>query len=472
MPAITFPSSSSPGARPQESGGRLINAFAEKGEEGAPSDVLIRRSPGLKYVGEAEGFTHTRGFLNCGSVALWILDDRIFSIDEDFTLTNLGVLAGSLPVTTARNNAVPFPQNVAVTDTGTFELFTFGPPSSLVAPNLPNTPTSVCDYEGYLVWSFGDGRIFASDLNSTNVQALSFNTEQGVFLRRVTRFGGRLYAFGDKLTAVYRNAGTSPFPFAREATVPRGIVGTHAVAGWETGWANELIWVGEDFRVYRIQGYTPIPVSNNAVARDIQAAVLAGDRDLIEAYVYVIDNHPFWVLSCHGRWTWELNTTTGRWNERQSYTKNNWRGMKTLRMFDEWLVGDEYNGKLYKIDGEYFREDTEHLIWHVESGVMTGFPNKAYIPRASFHLTTAVGTFDIEEDPKVEISWSLDGGHSWGEPVMRRLGSPGESRFHPYVLNPGLSRGQGIRFRLRVSDPVHVGLSGGIVDAQNRGVTG
>ena len=463
MPSITFPTSSAPGTRPQESGGRLINAYVEKTPTGAPSDIIIRRSPGLQRLATVP-YIHTRGFLDAGSVAFWILDDRVVTVDQNLSVNDgLGELAGKEPVTTARNNANP-KQNVVVTELGSFNLTTSGPPTAFVDSDLPGSPTSVCDFHGYFVWSFGSGDLYASNLNSIEVAGDSFTTEQGLFGRRVLRYADRLYYFGDKWTSVYRDAGSVPFPFVREAVIPRGIVGTHAVSGWESGWANNLVWVGDDFIVYKLDGYTPIPVSTDDVSRDIQKAVIAGERNFLEAFIYMYNKNAFWVLNSHERFTWELNLTTGEWNERMSYRRKNWRGMKSIRMFDRWLVGDEYNGDLYQISGTYFLEGIDPLIWQVESGVVAGFPRGMVIPRASFHITTGVGTFSTVADPKVEVSWSLDGGYHWGDPVIRRLGGPGMTHSHPYILNTGLSKGQGVRFRLRVSDPVHVGLSGGVVD--------
>jgi len=229
---IVFPTTSAPGTRPQESAGRLINAFVEKTLLGAPSQVIIRRVPGLQQVANNTDHIHTRGFLDTGgSSVFWILDDRTLSFDSSFTVTDLGALVGVDPITLAKNNAA-VPNFVAVTALGCFNLFTASAPTNFADADLPASPTSVCSFHGYFVWSFGDGRIFASDLNSVSVDALSFTTEQGLFVRRVVPYGDRVYAFGDKWIGVYRDAGTIPFPFAREVTIPRGIVGTHAVAGW------------------------------------------------------------------------------------------------------------------------------------------------------------------------------------------------------------------------------------------------
>lgn len=471
---IVFPTSSTPGRKAQESGGRLVNAFTEKTATGAPSSLIVARSPGLERLAKVtalQPYKHTRGFLDSGTLCIWIMDERVLNFNSGLVITDVGILAGTDPVTVARNNAVP-KQNLVVTSQGCFNLFDSSPPTPFADIDLPAGPTSVCDFDGYFIWSFGDGRIFASDLNSVNVNPLSFTTEQGLFARRVVRYAGRLYVFGDKWTGVYRDVGTIPFPLAREVTIPKGIVSTHAVAGWETGWANQLLWVGDDFIVYRLDGYTPTPVSNDDVSRAVQQAVIAGARDSIEAFVYMYGKNAFWVVTCSDLWTWEYNVTTSEWNERMSYNRRGWKGSKSIRMFDRWIIGDQFTGEFYQISGTYFLEGTDPLVWQVESGVLHGFPRGIVVPRASFHITAGVGSFASVDNPRIEISWSLDGGYSYGDPVLRQLGGPGRTRSHPYVLNCGLSKGQGVRYRLTVSDPVHVGLLGGVVEAEQRGFSG
>jgi len=464
---IPFPVSSSPGVRPQESGGRLINCFPEKAPVGAPGDLIYLRTPGLRQVAETLAHSHTRGFLDCGSTLLWILTDRVYAVSTSFVATNLGALLGSDAVTTARNNNA-VPQNVVVTANGCFNLFVGGAPTAFADADLPSTPTSVCDLDGFFVWSFGDGRIFASDLNSVSVAANSTTTVQGLFARRVLRYGGRLYVFGDKFTVVYRNAGLSPFPFSREATIPRGIVGTHAVAGWETGWANTLIWCGDDFVVYKLQGYTPVAISTPPVSRAIQAAVLAGRAATIQATIFMFGDNAFWTVSDPGFWSWQYNLTTGNWNENVSYTRTDWKGRRSVKIFDRWLIGDDLTGKLFESTSDYYREGNDPLLWSAESGIISSFPRGIVIPEATFALTAGTGSVGTEIDPKVLISWSLDGGHTYGNPVQRRIGGPGETRNLVKILNCGLSRGQGVRFKLEVSDPVHIGLSGGKINPELR----
>lgn len=510
MASIVFPTSSSPGLYPQESGGRLINAFVEKTESGAPGQTLWRRSAGLFFLGSGPA-GHTRGFqeyVSAGDTtsggwtyAFWAADNQISGLIKDlatgaYTVNSLGALPGTKPVTMARNNHFPVREAVAVTEDGCYIIADEGTPGArvptpFVDTDLPLKPTSVCSHDGYFVWSYLDGKVYASQLNSLDVNALSFNTEQGQSVLRVISHSGRLYAMGDKWIGVYKDAGTVPFPFLREATVPRGLLNTHAVAGWEPGWSNELIWVGDDHVVYKLNGYTPVPISNDAVTRTIQRSVLSRGKEHIEAFVYMYGKNAFWVLTsveeatAQQNWTWEYNATTGQWNERQSQLGGlkltYWRAHRSIKSRDEWILGDSSTESFYIIKEEMFAEgtptsETPHPhVWTVESGVMSGFPQRTVIPRASFNITSAVGRANgiagipaPVPNPKVKISWSLDGGYTWGVPVERALGPPGDARYYPSVICSGLSRGQGIRYRLEVEDAVHVGLSGGEIEVQPR----
>ena len=518
MVAIVFPTSSDPTARPQESAGRLINCFVDKTDVGAPGATIWRRSAGFNEIfntgnprvrGMSEFIVGPAPFLElrrCYVVQSGVINEVTVNVYAPgaYSITNIASIPGTGPVTIAINNRSPDRDIVVIArGNGAFwgdtrRNWPAGWFNSNPVPNLAGTPTSCCDMDGYVVYSYDDGRIAATDLNSLNLNSLSFNTEQGQAVMRVLKFAGRLFAMGNKWTAVYRNAGTVPFPFLREATIGRGLLGTHAVAGWEPGWSNELIWVGEDFVVYKLNGLNPVPISNDSISRMIQKAVsydfgielssvTRTNRDLFEAFVYMFGKNPIWVLKFtppgtthfEKAFTVEYNLATGQWNERRSYTEYSWRAHRSTRAPNGWLVGDHNSGQLHQIQQSYFAESGFPYTWTIESGVMTGFPIRTVIPRASFNITAGVG--DLTQptgpglnpaDPVVRISWSLDGGHTWGLPVTRKLGAPGETNHYPYVISSGISRGQGIRYRLEVTDPVHVGLSGGEIDVQQRAPNG
>lgn len=471
---IPIPVSSSPGVRPQEGAGRLINVFAEKTEPGARAPVLWKRTAGLRQVLEIASHIHLRGAILVGSTLIAVFDERAYTVTESggtFSSTNQGALAGDEPITVAKNNAGT-PNIVAVTENGAFNLFTSGAPTNFADADLPQ-PNSVAEINGYLVFTIGDGRIFATGVNNVSVATNSFTTEQsfGGLLRGVT-FKGEFYAFGRTGIGVYKDIGASPFPLQRQFAIEKGIVGTHAVAGWEDNWIGELIWVADDNNPTRLNGYTPEPIGNDDVVRDIAAAVLAGDGALLEAFVHMEGRHAMWSLTYPGNWTWTYNATTKNWHERKSYNRNDCRASSSVHAFNRWLTGDRESGVIFSVDPSFPAEGDDPLVEDIYTGNAANFPARIGIPRADFDFTAAVGVASgldpIETDPSVLIRWSFDGGYTYGNFVTRKLGKQGQGNKQVTVQRIGLTSGKGVRFHLRVSDRVHVGFMGGEIPAEVR----
>ena len=468
MAPVPFPVSSYPGVKGQEGAGRLINCRAEKTGEGARFPVIWRRTAGLREELYITAHSHLRGGILVGATLLVAMNERAYAITQSggvLSAVNLGALAGTLPITVARNNAAT-PNIVAVTENGALNLFTGSAPTNFADADLPQ-PNSVAEMDGYFLFTIGDGRIFASGLNAVTIATNSFTTEQslGGLLRGVT-FRGEFFAFGPKGAGVYRNVGASPFPLERQSSnIKRGLAGAHAIAGWEEGWSNELLWVADDGVVYRLNGYTPDPVSNEDVARVVAKALKDGFGSALEASVYMEGKHAIWSLTNPGEWTWEYNLTTQNWNERASFGRDDWRASRTIRAFNRWLAGDRTTGKIYDIDVEYYKEDTDALVWTMRSGSVASFPARLKIPRVDFDFTAAVGMAggvdETQTNPSVLIRWSLDGGYSWSDSVPRRLGAEGEGgRKVSLARGCGITKGKGIVFEVSISDPVHVGFLG------------
>lgn len=475
MTAIPFPISSSPGAKPQEGAGRLINCFAAKNEQGARFPVRWTRTAGLRQIVDVSSYSHLRGAIFNESTIIAAFDNRAVAITVSaglYSASDLGALAGTGPVTVAKNNAAT-PDIVCVTTEGCKNLFVDSAPTDFADADLPQ-PNSVSELDGYFLWTIGDGRIFASDLNSVSVASDSFTTEQslGGLLRGVS-FRGNFFAFGQHGTGVYTDAGTSPFPLQRETfTIQRGIIGTNAIAGWEPHGPDYLAWVGNDGVVYNMDGYTPVPISSDDVSRDIRKAIKNGQGSSLEASVYSQGRHSFWVLTNPGVWTWEYCITTGNWNEKQSYNREDWRGSQTIYAFDQWICGERDTGILYSIDADYYKEGNNPLVFRLRSGVAAIFPNAIFIPRVEFDVTAAIGSAagddPIETDPHCLIRWSNDGGYSFGNPVSRPIGQEGESGRRVVVNGLGISGPKGKVFEIAISDPVHACVMGGDFSAQAR----
>ncbi|MCC6734904.1 MAG: hypothetical protein IT534_02110 [Bauldia sp.] len=472
MAAIEWPASSAPGAHPGENAGRLVNAFAEPLGDGARGAVVLRRVPGLAAAA-ASSFFGCRALHLVGDTLLAGFSGRVARVDlAAGTITSLGTLGGQDRFTIAHNNAAT-PDIVAVAEAGAFTLSTSGAPVPFADADLPASPgpISVCFQAGYFFFGYGDGRIFASGLNTTSVNALDFTTAQtrpgGV--TRLVPWNGDLLAFGPAAIDVYRNAGNATgFPYAHGDTIGKGIFGRFAVAGFEDGFVNRLIFVGDDRIVYRLDGYSPVAISTPDVVRSLESVA---DGEDVDALVYM--NGPHAVFAVSGAdFTWEYNLGTAAWNERRSHGMRRWRATQSVRAGGRWIAGAIDSGRLFAITRDAPTEDGAPLVFEAWSKPMAAFPARIAFPRADFDFVVGVGSAAAEPPiataPTVALSWSDDGGGAWSTPLLRSLGGEGERRTRISLARTGLSGAIGRQWKAVIADPVPVGLIGGAAAAQPR----
>lgn len=457
---IPFPLSTAPGSRFQESAGRLINAYPEALGETAANRFVIRRAPGLNNFGTTSR-SGPRGFIEVGGVLYAAFDGRL----EKFTSaggasTAVGVLNGTKKGFFARNNATN-PDKWFVDPDGNISTFT---PTAVTSgwpdADLPAV-NSTCDLDGYGVFTTGDGRAFATDLNSTSVNALSFGKAESKpdGLTRGIRWGDKLLLFGGQSTEVWTNVGTTPFPFARNFVIPRGIAGPYCVTGYEDGFSRPPVWVGDDSAVYQYAGVEPQKIS----PPDLDALIEAvSDKTTLEMCCYISRGHAMVQLSS-ATWTWVLDLNTMKWHERDSYLQTRSRITQSIGVFGKWLVGDTLSGNVQEVTAAAFQEVGSPLRFRAESGPVPDFPYGSVVGRADFNFVTGVGIASGHDpdqtDPTVEISWSDDGGQTWSIPAQRKLGRQSVTGgLVSLVSETGRTSWLGRRWRVDIADAVYGGL--------------
>lgn len=468
--SVPFPLASAKG-KFAESGGRLVNAYAEKLPDGR---VKIGRVPGIRAIIEVSDYSHCRGAIEINGVAVHALDDRLFALSLSggtYAATNIGAFSGAETVYFARNNKSPTPDIVAVTDSTAYEINT-STGASAYSDSDVGSPNSVCFLGGYFIFSYGDARMRATGLNSTSINTLdtAFAESKPDGLLRVVALGKNLYACGPQTIEIWPNTGNANgFPFSYLGTIPRGIAGPDAIAGWENDWSNTLIFAGSDNVVYRINGSIPEPISSPPVSKDLERLA---DKSTLKAIVYEHEGHSVWSLSC-ADWTWCYDVSTGSWFERKSYDQNNWRASSAVKCFGQWVIGDTATGKFGVIDPDYGYEFGDALNWVVASATMSGFPARAALTRLDLDMMSGVGlstgSDPIETAPVVSVSWSLDGGVTFGSPVTREIGQQGKYKQGIRVNRLGTASAKGAQIKLECSDPRPVSLFSGQLTVEAKG---
>lgn len=472
---IPFALSSSPGANPQESAGRLINAYAEPlgkdieaSKKLAPPAVVWRKNPGLTLFG-ASANTGFRGMQLVGSslYAAWSGKASLFnSAGAETALT--GTLNGTEKVFWARNNKVPTPDLVCVAlATGAFTVTSSA--VSAFADTDVGAPNCVCFMDSFFIFSYGDGTLQASGQNAITIATTDKTTAQSKpgGLTRCLPFNGQLVALGPVFGEVYSDtANPTGFPFTRSYVLQRGLIGPYAIAGHEDGFGSALIWVADDNSVVRHNG-TPVPQKISPPDLD---RLIAGvtDKTTLEASVYIAGGHPKWRLTC-ATFTWEFDIGSQKWNECKSYQQTRTRAISGHSAFGKWMMGDTQAGQLIYVDPTNYGELGNPLQFRMESGPVVNFPNRTKVARADFNFVTGVGqatgSDPTQTTPSVGISWSDDGGTTWSRQLVRQLG-PQATPQRITVLRSGMTGTQGRRWRLQVSDAVYVAFLGASQDTR------
>lgn len=462
---ILFPASTAPSRNRGENGGRLINCYAEKAPDGSRSNAVWRRAPGCDFA-FTTGDDPMRGYLVVGTVLYIVAGSVCYSVTKGSTYTVealSGTVGGEGPVYMAHNMRTPTRQILILTTDGMHSIS-----GSTVSPfsdaDLPAS-NSMAFQDGYFFCSTAIGQAWASDLNDTQFQDNSYVTAEAQpdGLLRAIPFRRELLLMGTSSTEFWSNVGNpTGFPYSRGTVIQYGLWGSRAVAGYEQGFPGPLIWVANDGVVYILNGYAPTKISTPHIERMIEGIT---DREEIRASVYIAAGHLCCVLKSNA-WTLVYDLSEGLWHERQSYMRDIWRMEGGVNAFNEWLVFDEANGNVYRMNDRSFREAGDPLIFEIWSQQQHSFPARTAVVRASFDMVTAVGAdlgiYPIETNPRLSIAWSDDGGWTFGSDLLRDLGTQGELKTID-VWRTGMTSRLGRQWRLRVSDPVEVSLLGGSV---------
>jgi hypothetical protein len=457
MADIVFPASSAPGQRPGEGGGRLINCHVVK-EGDAPN---WRRAPGLTAdinttQSTPRGMLEYNGHLfvaYSGAIAQRTTGGTLFSIT--------GALTGTDQVTFARNIKQPTSDVIVCRSAGGAYILNVG--GGTVAAHgdadLPATVNSVDNLSGFFLYTNPvDAKIYASDFNVTDQNALSYATAESRadgLIRGVT-FGDTYFAFGQHSIEPWKNVGSTPFPLARHTTViPVGLLSFGAVAGTGMGWDRNLFYAAHDGTVREQRGYNAVRVSTPAVERFIADSTAS----TLVAFVYAGPTGAFWVLSSDAG-TYEYNTTTTAWSQRQSATGTGWRAKHSAKVGNTWFLGDTLSTSLLKLDAAAAVEGSAALTFEVESAGLKEFPARYTVPSVHIDVTRSVAG-------NGEFAFSLNGGASWSS--WRTFAFGGGTERGPIRFNRlGLAQHDGLRIKVRVSDPVMFSLLGGTAEIAER----
>lgn len=281
----------------------------------------------------------------------------------------------------------------------------------------------------------------------------------------VHQSGKELWLFGSQSSSVWYNNGDAAFPFVPNPSVfiSQGIAAPDSAAVLK----GSPIWLGQGVNgagvVYWAQGYTPTRVSTHAVELAIAAFPLSTAR----ASVYEELGHSFYVLTFppvedYGETvtqgaTWVFDATSGFWHERGEWNGWSYDALPIIGHIyanGVHLVGSPDSGVIYQQSkslllgtngiGQRWLRRAPHVA-----------KDHTFLIVDSLELLMEVGLglpSGQGANPKVNLSWSQNGGQTWLPMRAKSAGRVGA--FATIVKWNQLGRGDDWVFEATGSDPV------------------
>lgn len=284
-----------------------------------------------------------------------------------------------------------------------------------------------------------------------------------------------LWLVGELTTEPWIGTGAADFYFqqVQGAYINHGCIAPNSIACTDT----IAFWLMQDRVgkniIVKTVGYDVEEVSTPYLVSQFNKYETTADAI---GFILQTEDHAFYFLvfpTANITWIMELKTgywtQLGKWNAATNsfdrYRANN--GM----FFDgKLIVGDFATGKNYKLnpDSAYDGDDVMSFV-KTFIHMIGGNYERVIYKNASLRMAVGtsdkpVGSDDDDNEPEINLSWSDDGGKTFGFPVPQSLGRNGEYLTDPQWNKLGMGRDR--IFKAQWNGPVITELNGAYVEAK------
>ena len=439
---------------------RLVNCFAEKAPPEGKAPSTLMRAPGIKSF--ITSFAASgRGLFNFKSRLYALVGTNLWRIAADASMTFVGSVTGASIVSFAPN-----PTQLVICDPSASFIYdesaaTFQ--QILDADFTSRAGAQCCSVDGYILFREpNSGRFFSSNLNDAlNYDALNFATAEGSpdnIVGIITDHRQAVLA-GEQTMELWFNAGVPGFPFIRDLN---GFLELGCAAGASLAKAdNSIYWLASDFTIRRLDGLTPVRVSQHGFEQAIQTYATISDA---YAFGYSQGGHIFYVLTfpTDGH-TWVYDATTQELHERQSYGLTRWRPCSSAFCYNKTFVQDFETGNIGTLDLNTYTDfdNTQRMEFTFPSVYADG--ERHYHNSLQLRAQTGVGTATGQgANPQMTLEISNDGGRTFTTAATKSLGAIGQRKTTVYWDRLGYSDDR--VYRGSISDPVKVVIADAQLD--------
>lgn len=246
---------------------------------------------------------------------------------------------------------------------------------------------------------------------------------------------------------------TAPFAESQGRTYSRGCASQGAVV---TNVDNTLIWLADDFSIYRSSNI-PIKISTNYIDDRIRACGQSGVAASLAFYLG-IEGHALYILNLptiNETYAWDAATKEwARWGSEipNSTDPGLFIGACSAGQASTGIFVGSYNsGEVYTLDSNTY-SDAGQAIKTVASGAILLSGGNIRCNNVALQCVRGGGT--NTDNPVVEMRFSDDGGRTWSSWLQSHLGFAGGYTYKAVWRYLGAMSQPGRYFEFSVSDSV------------------
>jgi len=441
-----------------------INLFYESGQ----GDSLVS-TPGASTLNS----TYTspvRGGIEYNGLAYFVIGNALVECTTAGAVTTRGTLnTFSGRVSMAHNGVrTGANQQIMIVD-GT---------TGYIYDNTTSTLTEIADadmvsadtvvfLDGYFVFSQTSSDRFwiTSQYDGTAIDSADFVTAEGDpdQIQALVADQRQLFVFGTKTTEVFYNSGDTDQVF-------KPFQGGHSQTGCAARFSacrfdNSVIWLSQNEKgngqVVRLgEGFQPVVVSTPEVNYQISTYSTISDAF---GYVYQDEGHEFYVLTFPtAKVTWAYDALTQQWHQRAhtigGVFPNRERYSAHVCVGNTHLFGDYANGTIYKMAPTLGTISGTAIPRERRSPIISDEEKRVRIASLQLDMQVGIGSTNNDEDTKIWLSYSKDGGHTFSNEIERSIGDIGD--YAHRVIWRRLGSGRNWVFRIRTWSPFRVVYKG------------
>lgn len=318
----------------------LRNLYLEKDDSGISPDKMLRiQRPGLTRSATLSGVGRGIHYRTATVEQLAVSGGNLYANG-----ISKGIIAGADRVAIA---STPF---LSVIVGGGFAYRYDTALGNLPLPDdAPDNATvqDVDQLNGYAILLQPSGRFYWLVPGETTIDALNFATAESLPDKAVAvrRLGDEFWIFGQENVEVWQPTGDADAPFQRASgrNFERGCLYRDAVRRFD----NTLVWVGDDYQVYRASS-VPQVISDSGIAERIRKAT-----DACTAWTFGVDGHSFYVLTIPGQGRFAYDAATQAWSE---FT---WPAGYGYQVNGQTIAASDVDGRVWRVDANALTDDGE-----------------------------------------------------------------------------------------------------------------